>query len=140
MHAGSVHAVLTLVKSASEAKGHARVATGREEKGGAPGGETWRPELLRGLSADGLHDAEARDVARHRVHPPVGAGRAAGKAAAEARLALPFRRPRFVVTQAPFLARRLIRTTLPAYDTSSECPARRRSWRRSTTTAGPTSS
>jgi len=29
-------------------------------------------------------------------------------------LALPFRRPRFVVTQAPFLARRLIRTTLRA--------------------------
>jgi hypothetical protein len=46
MHAGSVHAVLTLVKSASEAKGHARIATESEEKGGAPGGETRAPRAV----------------------------------------------------------------------------------------------
>jgi hypothetical protein len=34
-----------------------------------------RPELLRGLPADGLRDAEARDVAWRRVHPPAGAVR-----------------------------------------------------------------
>jgi hypothetical protein len=100
--------VFTPLKSASEAKGHARIAT--EVKGGAPGGESRRsgiPVFRAVAQAIGGRscDAEARDGARRRIHPRAGA--AAPRAKLPRKRAWPsVQGTRFLVTQAPFLARR----------------------------------